>query len=268
MGPFSSWLRVDVTDESCGTIAVCQLPLRHLPFAETEFDHVRQSANRIRNAVDKGLLEFYERESHPPKYQEVKNDLPGPPSEPLAGEIEQFIAEKAYWLGFKIADKPGEVWIADPWDAEYLGVASKELLQSAYVLRARNLIELDSTLAYARPSNKLLTGWPTVLDQIAAVSKTKKLSLSSLPKKEQLLADITDALEHQGDLALLVIDLDNFKSVNDTYKRHLEGDACLERVVQTIGCVVGGRGTLYRWGGDEFAVSLVDFSTEEAHATA
>jgi diguanylate cyclase (GGDEF)-like protein len=64
-----------------------------------------------------------------------------------------------------------------------------------------------------------------------------------------------------------VIDLDHFKRVNDT-KGHLEGDACLDRVVKTIGGVLGRKGVLCRWGGDEFAVSLPDFSTEEAHVTA
>jgi len=38
--------------------------------------------------------------------------------------------------------------------------------------------------------------------------------------------------------------------------------------VKVIGGVLGRKGILYRWGGDEFAVSLPDFSTDEAHATA
>ena len=38
--------------------------------------------------------------------------------------------------------------------------------------------------------------------------------------------------------------------------------------MNTIGGVLGRKGILYRWEGDEFAVSLPDFSTGEAHATA
>jgi hypothetical protein len=56
--------------------------------------------------------------------------------------------------------------------------------------------------------------------------------------------------------------------VNDT-KGHPKGDECLDVVVRTIGTVVGRKGRIYRWGsGDEFAVCLPDFSTEEAQATA
>src|SRR5260370_13736410 len=91
--------------------------------------------------------------------------------------------------------------------------------------------------------------------------------IAGLPKKERLIADVSRFLTRKAGIALLVIDLDHFKTVNDT-KGHPEGDACLNRVVKTIGGVLGRNGVLYRWGGDEFAVSLPDFSTEEAHATA
>jgi diguanylate cyclase (GGDEF)-like protein len=91
--------------------------------------------------------------------------------------------------------------------------------------------------------------------------------VAGLPKKERLIADVSRFLTRKAGIALLVIDLDHFKAVNDT-KGHQEGDACLDRVVKTIGGVLGRKGILYRWGGDEFAVSLPDFSTEEAHATA
>jgi diguanylate cyclase (GGDEF)-like protein len=91
--------------------------------------------------------------------------------------------------------------------------------------------------------------------------------ISDLPKKEKQIADVGSFLTRKAGIALLVIDLDHFKTVNDT-KGHQEGDACLDRVVKEIGRVLGRKGILYRWGGDEFAVSLPDFSTEEAHAAA
>jgi diguanylate cyclase (GGDEF)-like protein len=87
-----------------------------------------------------------------------------------------------------------------------------------------------------------------------------------LPDKEKLFADVSSFLTRKAGIALLVIDLDHFKNVNDT-KGHQEGDACLDRVVKVGGGVLGRKGILYRWGGDEFAIALPDFSTEEAHAT-
>jgi diguanylate cyclase (GGDEF)-like protein len=92
-------------------------------------------------------------------------------------------------------------------------------------------------------------------------------NIADLPNKEKLISDVSSFLTRKSGIALLVIDLDHFKHVNDT-KGHLEGDACLNRVVKAIGGVLGRKGILYRWGGDEFAVSLPDFSTDEAHATA
>lgn len=91
--------------------------------------------------------------------------------------------------------------------------------------------------------------------------------IRSLPNKEKLIADVSNQLMRQAGIALLVIDLDHFKAVNDT-KGHQEGDSCLDRVVRVIAGVLGRKGVLYRWGGDEFAVALPDFSTEEAQATA
>jgi diguanylate cyclase (GGDEF)-like protein len=91
--------------------------------------------------------------------------------------------------------------------------------------------------------------------------------LTDLPNKQKLIEDVGSLLKRRAGIALLVIDIDNFKSVNDT-KGHQEGDACLDHVVKAIGVVLGRKGILYRWGGDEFAVSLPDFSTEEAQATA
>lgn len=104
-----------------------------------------------------------------------------------------------------------------------------------------------------------------ILDEFEA---QRELSRSNLPQKEQLLKDSETLLRQHPTWALLVIDLDNFKSVNDM-KGHPEGDACLDRIIRTIGKAIGRKGRIYRWGsGDEFAVLLPDFSSDEALATA
>lgn len=265
-GVLKSWLSVTVTHQEHDTVAACAVTTQGTRF-ESPFERVRSIVNRIRYAIDKNAIPFYKRESRPATYQQIEGNLDEPTSHSQA-EIAQFLVGKTYFLGFKVVDVLGEVWIADPWDANYLGVSSKDLSQAAYVLRARSLIQLDTTLNFARPADKLITtGWPAALDLIGVAEQPQKPSLSSLPNKDGLIADIRASLNRPAGLALLVIDLDHFKSVNDT-KGHPEGDACLERVVQVIGGTLGRRGTLYRWGGDEFAVSLPDFSSEEARAVA
>ncbi|MCT4777725.1 MULTISPECIES: GGDEF domain-containing protein [Exiguobacterium] len=71
-------------------------------------------------------------------------------------------------------------------------------------------------------------------------------------KLERMWDEATDT----GDvLALLLLDIDAFKTFNDTYG-HLAGDACLERVAKAIHRAVGEDGMTARYGGEEFAVLL------------
>ncbi|WP_300156009.1 diguanylate cyclase [Solidesulfovibrio sp.] len=57
-------------------------------------------------------------------------------------------------------------------------------------------------------------------------------------------------------LSLIMLDIDHFKAFNDLYG-HVEGDACLRRVGETLTKTVVGRGCLVaRYGGEEFACVL------------
>lgn len=61
-------------------------------------------------------------------------------------------------------------------------------------------------------------------------------------------------------LSLLLLDVDFFKSVNDTYG-HLAGDKCLKKIAETIQLSLPHRNAAAaRFGGDEFAVILPDCS--------
>ncbi len=59
--------------------------------------------------------------------------------------------------------------------------------------------------------------------------------------------------ENKGPLALMLIDLDGFKDINDTFG-HLIGDVVLEEISARIVSVTDHRAVLARWGGDEFAI--------------
>lgn len=75
--------------------------------------------NSVRTAIDREEVTFYERGKHPTSYQRVSREASQLASKPSAVEIEQFVAGKTYWLGFKAADTPRYAWIADPWDGGY-----------------------------------------------------------------------------------------------------------------------------------------------------
>ena len=69
------------------------------------------------------------------------------------------------------------------------------------------------------------------------------------------------------DLALLYIDLDNFKYYNDTFG-HDVGDLVLKEVAKILNSTASDRGFAIRYGGDEFLIVLVNAHKDEAMATA
>lgn len=91
--------------------------------------------------------------------------------------------------------------------------------------------------------------------------------LAQIPGKGRLVPDVQQRLGAHELTAVLYIDLDGFKSVNDT-KGHSEGDKCLIRIARKMSEVILGKGKLYRPGGDEFVIVLPNFNTVEAASTA
>ncbi|MCB8914979.1 MAG: EAL domain-containing protein [Thermoleophilales bacterium] len=75
------------------------------------------------------------------------------------------------------------------------------------------------------------------------------------------------AAGHERGIAILVIDLDNFKFVNDSYG-HTVGDRLIVRTGELLRSRLRADDTLARQGGDEFVVVLRDVEPEDALATA
>lgn len=75
------------------------------------------------------------------------------------------------------------------------------------------------------------------------------------------------AKRHQAPFALLLLDLDNFKQVNDI-EGHSVGDAVLMKVADCMRETLRATDSLFRFGGDEFAVLLTDSDAEHAERVA
>lgn len=93
--------------------------------------------------------------------------------------------------------------------------------------------------------------------------------LTSLPNRTLFLERLTDALaassKNQHYNALIFIDIDNFKVLNDT-QGHDRGDLLLKQLALRLKNLVGDSGTVARLGGDEFVVMLPSLSYDEASA--
>jgi len=81
--------------------------------------------------------------------------------------------------------------------------------------------------------------------------------LTGLPNRAQLHEKVDDAIaraKRTGEtVALLTIDVDKFKAINDTYG-HGEGDRFLIEIASRLTCCVREYDTVFRLGGDEFIV--------------
>ena len=77
---------------------------------------------------------------------------------------------------------------------------------------------------------------------------------------EVLARELSDP-ENGGVPAVLLLDLDHFKHVNDEHG-HLMGDAVLQTVTDRIASVLRSEDCLARWGGEEFAVLAPDIDGE------
>lgn len=90
-------------------------------------------------------------------------------------------------------------------------------------------------------------------------------SLSGLPNRALLMDRLDQAVaratRESGRLAVLFIDLDHFKGINDT-QGHGSGDLLLKEVAARLGRCVRNTDTLARLGGDEFVILLSSIGAE------
>jgi diguanylate cyclase (GGDEF)-like protein/PAS domain S-box-containing protein len=90
--------------------------------------------------------------------------------------------------------------------------------------------------------------------------------LTGLPNRAYLTERLTTILalarRHGTLVAIMFIDLDNFKTINDTLGHHV-GDALLKQVAARIKEVLREADLVSRLGGDEFLVILADFAAPE-----
>ncbi|MBZ4686372.1 MAG: diguanylate cyclase [Clostridia bacterium] len=91
-------------------------------------------------------------------------------------------------------------------------------------------------------------------------------TLTGLHNRKYFYAKLYE-LKTKGPISLLLIDLDNFKSINDTYG-HMAGDQVLQQFAEFLQSNTRKNDIIARWGGDEFAVIFPKTDSKEAFKVA
>jgi diguanylate cyclase (GGDEF)-like protein len=84
---------------------------------------------------------------------------------------------------------------------------------------------------------------------------------------EEMNRELARADRSGAPLAIIIIDIDHFKSYNDTYG-HAAGDELLKDLVTAIRAELRAGDVIARWGGEEFALALHDCDLQEAQTIA
>ncbi len=142
----------------------------------------------IRSLIDRGAITFYRSEadrpgSFPNERMLTDGYLPEPRS------VQDFVARKVWLLGLKAGSgrKETRVWIADPWDAAYLGCTEAELREAANVLDAQDKIVREEDGEFAQVGRALL-------------ASEGALAAAARKKSSRLFSTIFDVYTPQGSI--------------------------------------------------------------------
>ncbi|MCL2800638.1 MAG: diguanylate cyclase [Treponema sp.] len=116
-------------------------------------------------------------------------------------------------------------------------------------LRVRNQIQIVNQM---RTIQHL-----SMVDQLTNISNRRSFD-------ERMDMEWKQALRDQAPISLLMMDLDRFKKINDTYG-HLQGDVVLQKVAEIFKqCFKRPYDFLARWGGEEFVVLMPNTPSDGA----
>jgi diguanylate cyclase (GGDEF)-like protein/PAS domain S-box-containing protein len=130
------------------------------------------------------------------------------------------------------------------------------------------------SITAVKNDKQMVTHYVSVFTDITSLKNTEERlaflanhdALTGLPNRMMLISHISHAIEgakrNNNQLALLLLDLDRFKNINDSFG-HLAGDDLLQKLAERLKSRLRGNDMIARLGGDEFVILLEDISQPE-----
>lgn len=143
------------------------------------------------------------------------------------------------------------------------------LMAEFRALAGEHLKLLRQLTKIAKISDRMQTDTRQMAQTLHAASLTDPLT--GLPNRrfmiQQLESELARADRHGDGFALIMLDLDHFKAINDAWG-HIVGDAALVETANLLRSNLRGHDVCARWGGEEFLILLPCSDLEQAQTVA
>lgn len=271
---------IDVTPTHDGTRRSCLLQVRDVTETVHREALLKQQAHQLRNDLLRLSRAQEELQRSEMRFRELARQAPAGLFEADADARCTFLNERCeQLLGRELAQVAGSPW------PELLPLTDQDRIRDRWQLAVKSATRFSEEFRYIHPSGRTL--WlraeagalrdhhgqirgfiGTIVDitefherasrnEFRANHDSLTGQLNRDHFERHLRSAITGAREVTDRVALLFIDLDDFKLINDTHG-HQAGDTVLKVVAYRVRRVVRAEDRVARYGGDEFAVLLYE----------
>ena len=191
-----------------------------------------------------------------------KHDLSKPISLYMNSPVQTVTSETTIDAALQfVQDKHFKRLIVEDFSGQILGqITQEELLARIYSKWADVMRDKDTQLLEI---NKVLKERATKFEELSIIDNLTGIH-NRLKFEQELKSEIERFKRYKTEtFSIALLDIDNFKKVNDTYG-HLEGDNVLKRLVQIVNSNLRNSDLFSRWGGEEFIIIFPLTSIEKA----